>query len=84
MPYWHITNPDGTESWLPVYPGAEREREEEAARNLQRTRMGILPYRRPQRGKVGYWWRRKWRFRALNPLAYQLRKMSGGWIWARP
>jgi len=49
---------------------AEHEAEEVAlkrAQEIQRARMGILPYRRPQRGKVGYWWRRKWRGHACHP-----------------
>ncbi len=57
----------------------EHEREEAArkrAHEIQRARMGILPYRKPQRGKVGYWWRRQWRYRALNPVAYEQRKLG--------
>ncbi len=76
--------------WLPGHPGfhtllaiqqalAEHEREEaarERARSIQRARMGLFPYRKPERGKVGYWWRRQWRFRVLKPRAYELRKAS--------
>ncbi len=72
------------------FPGlqaiAEHEREEEArklAQSIQRARMGILPYRKPQRGQIGYWWRRKWRFKALNPIAYDLRKLNRAILRAR-
>lgn len=48
------------------------------AQGIKRARWGIFPYRRPQRGKLGYWWRRRWRFKALNPMAYDLREMNRG------
>jgi hypothetical protein len=43
----------------------EQARRHELDQQIKRARMGILPFRRPQRGKPGYWWRRKWRPRAL-------------------
>lgn len=53
------------------------------AQAIQRARMGILPYRKPRRGELGYWWRRKWRFKALNPIAYDLRKLNRAILVAR-
>jgi hypothetical protein len=57
----------------------DREAEQTArklAQDIQRARLGIYPYRKPQRGKVGYWWRRQWRLRMRSPMAYDLRKMG--------
>ncbi len=76
--------------WLPGHPSLHtlqaiqraflQEQLEEAARerarSIQRARMGLFPHRKPQRGKVGYWWRRQWRFRVLKRRAYELRKAS--------
>jgi hypothetical protein len=72
------------------FPGVrtllEHEREQAArklAQDIRRARMGLYPQRKAQRGKIGYWWRYRWRLRQKDPLGYDLRKMHAAIQHAR-